>query len=285
METRVTTIIIEPRLLVREALGLLMGNHSYRVVCGFASLEDVGNPLQASDCPELVILGAQSTERAVIAADAVRKLWPSSKIILLFDHASPADFQKMLVSQIDGCIPLSASPEILIGTLDLIVTGDVRVMVVGDTKRSSNFHSPRDEERQLGTRTEVPQLNGAVDQAMPITIAVPQHFQLERGEASSSNVGVGDTRFASLRGTLPTLSERETQILNGLVKGHANKVIARMCDITEATVKVHMKSILRKIRVGNRTQAAIWALENGYPGDAIRDREMKSGSNVQNAAL
>ena len=52
--------------------------------------------------------------------------------------------------------------------------------------------------------------------------------------------------------------------MNGLVKGHANKVIARTCDIAEATVKVHMKSILRKIRVGNRTQAAIWALERGY---------------------
>jgi hypothetical protein len=53
---------------------------------------------------------------------------------------------------------------------------------------------------------------------------------------------------------MPTLSERETQVLDGLVKGHANKVIARTCDITEATVKVHMKSILRKIRVGNRTR-------------------------------
>jgi two-component system nitrate/nitrite response regulator NarL len=39
-------------------------------------------------------------------------------------------------------------------------------------------------------------------------------------------------------------------------------MIARECGITEATVKVHMKSILRKIRVGNRTQAAIWAMEH-----------------------
>jgi two-component system nitrate/nitrite response regulator NarL len=46
------------------------------------------------------------------------------------------------------------------------------------------------------------------------------------------------------------------------VKGYANKVIARSCDISEATVKVHMKSILRKIQVANRTQAAVWALEH-----------------------
>ena len=39
-------------------------------------------------------------------------------------------------------------------------------------------------------------------------------------------------------------------------------MIARMHSVTEATVKTHMKTILRKIRVANRTQAAIWALRN-----------------------
>jgi two-component system nitrate/nitrite response regulator NarL len=55
----------------------------------------------------------------------------------------------------------------------------------------------------------------------------------------------------------PKLSERELSILDGIVRGYQNKMIARACGITEATVKVHMKSILRKIRVGNRTQAAV----------------------------
>jgi hypothetical protein len=41
-------------------------------------------------------------------------------------------------------------------------------------------------------------------------------------------------------------------------------VIARACDVTEATVKIHMKSMLRKIQVANRTQATVWALENGH---------------------
>jgi two-component system nitrate/nitrite response regulator NarL len=43
-------------------------------------------------------------------------------------------------------------------------------------------------------------------------------------------------------------------------------MIAHTCNITETTVKVHVKSILRKIRVENRTQAAIWAKENGDAG-------------------
>ena len=48
-----------------------------------------------------------------------------------------------------------------------------------------------------------------------------------------------------------------------LVDGSSNKAIARKINIAEATVKVHVKAILRKIRVNNRTQAAVWAMNNG----------------------
>ncbi len=63
-----------------------------------------------------------------------------------------------------------------------------------------------------------------------------------------------------LRQSASILSDRETQILRGLIEGQSNKTIARAFDIMEATVKVHVKAILRKIGVQNRTQAAIWAL-------------------------
>jgi two-component system, NarL family, nitrate/nitrite response regulator NarL len=55
------------------------------------------------------------------------------------------------------------------------------------------------------------------------------------------------------------LSAREAQILGCLREGAPNKLIARKLDITEATIKVHVKAILRKIGVTNRTQAAMWA--------------------------
>ena len=57
------------------------------------------------------------------------------------------------------------------------------------------------------------------------------------------------------------LSAREAQILVCLTEGAPNKIIARKFDITEATIKVHVKAILRKIGVANRTQAAMWASE------------------------
>lgn len=57
------------------------------------------------------------------------------------------------------------------------------------------------------------------------------------------------------------LSEREADILRCLITGDSNKLIARKLEITESTVKVHLKSILKKTRAANRTQAAMWALK------------------------
>jgi two-component system nitrate/nitrite response regulator NarL len=57
-----------------------------------------------------------------------------------------------------------------------------------------------------------------------------------------------------------TLSSREAEILHCLMQGAPNKIIARKLEVAEATVKVHIKAILRKIRVTNRTQAAMWAV-------------------------
>jgi two-component system nitrate/nitrite response regulator NarL len=65
------------------------------------------------------------------------------------------------------------------------------------------------------------------------------------------------------------LSPRETVILQSLMGGDPNKVIARKLDITEATIKVHVKAILRKIGAANRTQAAMWATGHLPPGMGI----------------
>jgi two-component system nitrate/nitrite response regulator NarL len=63
------------------------------------------------------------------------------------------------------------------------------------------------------------------------------------------------------------LSQREVQIVRCLLNGDSNKVVANHLNITEATVKVHLKSLLRKINATNRTQAAIWALNNGFANE------------------
>ena len=64
-----------------------------------------------------------------------------------------------------------------------------------------------------------------------------------------------------------SITVREREVLTRIAHGHSNKVIARKCGIAEATVKAHVKSILLKIQATNRTQAAVWAVGQGY-GDS-----------------
>ena len=59
------------------------------------------------------------------------------------------------------------------------------------------------------------------------------------------------------------LSEREVQVLDGLCRGLANKEIARELDLQEVTVKLHVKTLCRKLDARNRTHAAIIAKDAG----------------------
>jgi two-component system nitrate/nitrite response regulator NarL len=65
-----------------------------------------------------------------------------------------------------------------------------------------------------------------------------------------------------------TLTDREKQILTCLLNGYSNKHIARALSISEGTVKVHLKSLMKKIAAANRTQAALWARNHGI-GDGL----------------
>ncbi|MDS4031077.1 MAG: two-component system response regulator NarL [Candidatus Contendobacter sp.] len=60
------------------------------------------------------------------------------------------------------------------------------------------------------------------------------------------------------------LTEREREILSLIAVGHSNKLIARELKITEGTVKVHVKHLLRKLDLASRVEAAIWAVKNGF---------------------
>jgi DNA-binding NarL/FixJ family response regulator len=64
--------------------------------------------------------------------------------------------------------------------------------------------------------------------------------------------------------TFRALSAREMEILKLITKGLSNKEIAKALGISRQTVKNHMTSILRKLAVNDRTQAAVYALRRGW---------------------
>jgi two-component system nitrate/nitrite response regulator NarL len=87
-----------------------------------------------------------------------------------------------------------------------------------------------------------------------------------RGNMTSALMSANDTAAGA-----PNLSSREVEILRRLMEGESNKVIARKLAIAEATIKVHVKSVLRKVRVQNRTQAAMWAATHLSATSSSRD--------------
>jgi two-component system nitrate/nitrite response regulator NarL len=90
---------------------------------------------------------------------------------------------------------------------------------------------------------------------------------IAKGAGETAPRTVGDNATNKVVGELcdsnASLSLRERQILISLAEGKSNKVIARQFNLAEATVKVHLKAVLRKLGKQNRTQAAIWAIEHG----------------------
>ena len=61
-----------------------------------------------------------------------------------------------------------------------------------------------------------------------------------------------------------SLTPRELEILEHLSEGQSNKVIAQRLEITDGTVKLHVKAVLRKLGVRSRVEAAVMAVENGF---------------------
>lgn len=246
MGRSVTTIVIESRLLMREALISLLGSHHYQVVGNITSAVDLREFSLVTVGPELVILGALPAGEAATAAATIRQRWPDTKIILLSDRVSSADYRSLFASEIDGCIPLLASTDALFETIHRIVTEGLRILIL-KTEIRLLMPSPTTWQQE-GTE-------------LRLTPADPTFVDA---------AGSGPIESAPLDCTTPPLpvshglSDREREILKGVMRGQPNKTIALSCGVTHSRIKIDMKSILRKIRVANRTQAAIWALGQGY---------------------
>ena len=95
-------------------------------------------------------------------------------------------------------------------------------------------------------------VSGETIVAPDLTKVLAKVFQ--KGGPESSNV------THSLHNLLTT---RELKVLRHITKGQSNKVIARNLGITDGTVKLHVKSILRKLDVHSRVEAAVMAVEEG----------------------
>lgn len=103
---------------------------------------------------------------------------------------------------------------------------------------------------------------------------VHQLRQAARGQMAISDDLTGllaralrNQRPAGAPAGLDALTRREREILRELAEGMSNKLIARELEITEGTVKVHVKHLLKKLGLRSRVEAAVWAVQQGLAPD------------------
>ncbi|MBT9567546.1 MAG: two-component system response regulator NarL [Thiobacillus sp.] len=98
----------------------------------------------------------------------------------------------------------------------------------------------------------------------------PEDLMQQLGEAARGKITISETLTQLLMTSLrdkhrPTslneagLTEQEGRILEHLIDGKSNKLIARDLGIAEGTVKVHVKHVLKKLNLRSRVEAAVWA--------------------------
>jgi two-component system, NarL family, nitrate/nitrite response regulator NarL len=214
--------------LLREALRKLLTDESLSVVAEASSPEDVLRFIDLHQDIRLILSEASVCYETPSFLDAVRRVASKARIVILASEDEVLRLGHRNIAAVDGVVSLATSAEGMAQSLRLIQMGERMV--------PTNF------------MMALMKQGDAADNA-PATIEPTD-------SATSSTIVSANTSETSP-------SRRETQILGHLVNGCSNKVIARHLGITEATVKVHLKTILRRIRVSNRTQAAIWALNNG----------------------
>jgi two-component system nitrate/nitrite response regulator NarL len=228
MRQNSATILVEQSTLFREGLARILSETQFRIIDRQPDLRSIGENVAPPGEQILFIVGLGSAASDGLAElHTIKERYPTARLVVLAERVEARSLVASLHAGADGYLPKTISCEALIKSLELVVLG-VPVLPSATVSLIRNFEGEL--ERRVGAQ------------------------ELAKAGAQGGAV--------PMPASLPMLSERETQILSCLTEGAPNKLIARRFDITEATVKVHVKAILRKIRVKNRTQAAIWASGN-----------------------
>jgi two-component system nitrate/nitrite response regulator NarL len=167
----------------------------------------------------VIIEATQNTGRVLEVIRQIRAQSPETRIVALADQFDLSFVCVAHEAGVNGFCLTVSGPEVLLSSLELVMLGE---------------------------------------SILPFEVV---RFLMERAPQAGNQPVQGDRVAESKPSDLTAckLSAREAEILGCLTKGEPNKVIARRLDITEATIKVHVKAILRKIGATNRTQAAMWA--------------------------
>src|SRR5579872_4808251 len=221
------TILVGKSILLREGLAKILRSANFRILASVSSIDDLPpHKIQQSRPLFLIVHTGDDFDAAVEQIEQFKNQHPDGRIAIVADHYRLAEMVSAFRAGVNGYFADVMARDIFIKSIEL--------MMMGETIFPPAFLS---------------------------SVLVAESDQMsETVSPHRANPAILDTTEYAIA---PQLSPREKSILQCLIEGDSNKCIARKIDIAEATVKVHVKAILRKIRVQNRTQAAIWGMNNG----------------------
>jgi DNA-binding NarL/FixJ family response regulator len=225
------TIIVGQSSLLREGVARILRSANFRVAASISCADDLPTKVQTDQLLILIVHTGNDFDFLAEQIELFRQRYPAGRIAIVADRYRPDELVCAFRAGAKGYFVDLMTCDVFIRSLELVM--------MGETILPPAFLS-----YVLGPEGD--QLDDA---------------SLRRNENEAILVTEGDVMA-------PQLSSREKLILHCLIEGDSNKSIARKMDIAEATVKVHVKAILRKIRVHNRTQAAIWGMNNGWSPQA-----------------
>ncbi len=248
--TRGKALIADPSALFREGLRRSVRQLRFETC---AEGRDISEALSYRDGTEhlaLIIctLDTQTVENNLAQLKELHLRDPSTKNIVMIDTTMIKSFGEELFPISDAVLERDISGEVLQRSIELALVGQ------------KFFSAALLHASSPGHKDPVATVLPSRPLVAEISTVRPEPIEQNNGHDQPLEFFLGHPR--SDRRDL-TFSDRERQILGCLVRGDSNKVIARELSIAEATVKVHVKGLLRKLRTTNRTQAAVWALNSG----------------------
>jgi len=241
-------VLVGANVLLREGLSRILAAAGYRIVasalCADAHLL---NALQR-ERPILFIIDLSDDVDAGLTQIALfRERCPAGRVVVLGDQPDLGRMVSAFRAGANAYLVRVTTCETFVKSLELVMLGVTLL-----PPEILNFISERQGGHNDGDHVHSAAYDGHAG----------DDENLGRHEIVEADVEGNERSAGADGGHTPRLSTRERAILCCLTDGDSNKTVARRMTMTEATVKVHIKTILRKIRVRNRTQAAIWAMSN-----------------------
>jgi two-component system, NarL family, nitrate/nitrite response regulator NarL len=270
----IVSVIVDPSRIFREGLTSILAKTPFEPACTASSTQDV--PSTISDAAEqiLVLIGVREGSDLAEALRAMKATFPDAHVVVVGDASKCDNVTIALELGATSFIDENLATSTLVKELELVAQGEPVISVFIFKLLLGHRSAPGCCKSVPTPAVEVPPSPDTRGQA-------EQRPQLSRPEPVVEVPQSPDTQGQTQQRL--QLSGRQAAILSGLVQGASNKVIAYQLKITEATVKVHVKAILRKIRVRNRTQAAIWALK--CQGSPKRLSAEGNGSSLRQGSL